>query len=327
MSRAALVLAVLLCAGGARAGREAERCRAAVQELREAGRSIDGTRGMPVEEARLFALARLDAARLAESGGEPRLRLPWLESVRAEGERDPTSRDAAERLFFAAERLAAACALLEAPPAPAPELERSRLAAILARPEYDLRSRDEQFLARLLQRVWTWFRDVFAQSETVQRAAFSTRAAFLGAVGLAVAWLAWRLARSRRSVRREEASPGAAPLALDDPRSYDASAASALARGDGRDAMRCALLGVLASLERSRLAAPGRAATNREVAGQVARRGGPAALVDSVSRLAEAYDRAWYGLAWIEPDEARRFVASARALSDEAARARPREAA
>ncbi|MGC4113110.1 MAG: DUF4129 domain-containing protein [Myxococcales bacterium] len=333
MTAAGAVLAALTLAAAApttpiepAASPEVEQCLAGAERVKEVGRLLDDSRvALELEDARKQATAALGLARMLEA--EHGLRLPFLGRFLKEQEKDANRRDLAERMHFTAERLRSTCKLLgKEVPAPA-STDRALAVAILSRPEYELRSRDEQFLARLFQRIWTWMRDVFAESELVQKAAISTRAVFLVVTCLAVAYLAWRLSKIRLKRRTTAAAMGLGAVVLDDPARYEKDAGGALDRGDGREAIRNGLLSLLATLERVRLATPGRSATNREVAEHVEARGGSPALAGSVHALMSFYDRAWYSLSAVPLDEARRFVGEARSARDEAARFRPKEAA
>ena len=324
----AIALVALLGTAPARADVALERCRAAARELKSGGRTIDGMRDMTVVRAREIALESFDLARSAESRtGEPRVVLPWLERLRSQLDKDDTARNVAERLHFAAERLSVSCDALAAPPATAAQVDRERLVAILSRPEYELHARDEQFLARLLTRAWTWLRDVFVQSEAVQKGAVSLRAAFLIATALAATYAAWRLSRVRLARRRRASSVDLGGVVLDDPARYHAGARQALQKGEAREAIRLGMLTLLATLERMRLCAPGRAATNREIAEHVERRGAPLELSRPLRDLIGWYDRAWYGLAVVDEAEARRFVESANGLAEKASQTRAAGAA
>jgi len=325
----AIALATLLASASARADLALEQCRAAASELKAKARTIDGTRDMTVEQARKIADEAFELSHGTEARvGGVRLVLPWLERLRDQLDKDETARDVAERLHFASERLTLSCDALAAPPASAAQVDRARLVAILSRPEYDLHARDEQLLARLLARAWTWLRDVFVQSELVQQGAISLRAVFLIATALAAAWAALRLSRVRLT-RRRRALPDdlGSIIVLDDPARYNAGARQALQKGEAREAIRLGMLALLSTLERMRLCTPGRAATNREIAEHVELRGAPQDLSLSLRDLFGWYDRAWYGLAAVEDAEARRFVQTARALAERASQAHVREAA
>jgi hypothetical protein len=233
-------------------------------------------------------------------------------------ERDRTSLEAAARRL--AGRLLFSCGVaLRRPDAPA-TVDRERLVSILSRPEYVLRSRDETLLNRLLTRILSWFRDVFSASEGVRESVALVRTAFLLGACLLAALLALRMARAFLA-RRRPAAPGTqgVPLALDDPEAYQRRAGEALAQSEGREAIRLGLLTLLSTLERLRLAAPGRAATNREVADQIAARGGGEELAQRTRELVAYYDRAWYGLQPVDAPDARAFVDRATQLSARAA--------
>jgi hypothetical protein len=317
----ALALAVLAPAPALAQGDPAleearARCQEAAGRLKAAARSVDGDATLALERAKDLAQDALDQAHSAEqSVGRPRLVLPWLEVHRADVSRDATRRDVAERLHLSAERLLATCAALRLEETTGAQVDRSRLVAILSRPEYDLAARDEHLLAQLALRLWTWLRDVLVQSEAVQKGALSMRTLLLGGAALLVVVLGFRIARARLRRRAAPRVPTATSIGLDDPRHYESEAAAALQRGEAREAVRLGLLSLLATLERARLADPGRAATNREVAEELPVRGGTESLSDGMRRLVAWYDRVWYGLAPVSLDEARTFVADARALA------------
>jgi len=253
------------------------------------------------------------------------LELPWLAQTRARVAEAPPQQ-LSRLATFSADRLYETCRLVAAglQPMTPPELDRPKLVEILSRPEYRLRSRDETFLFRFFEWVRTWLRDLLSREEA-QSAALSARSLFLVGLCVIAGLLAVKLARTRLGRRRRARETFDVPVVLEDPLSYEPGAARALAGGEGRDAMRLGLLMVLATLERLRLAAPGRAATNREVADQMARRGASPALERDTRQLVDWYDRAWYGLAEVPAEEASRFLDGARGLC-ETAQTRAREA-
>lgn len=237
------------------------------------------------------------------------LQLPWIADLEADfgpGRARPALEAAAQKL---AGRLYFTCGVVgEDPSAPA-AVNRARLAAILSRPEYERGSSDDTLMYQLVTRVAAWLRDLFTANAGLQATAISVRTLFLLAVCLLAVLLALRMARaSLGRVRRR--SPGSRPeaAALDDPETYRAKAGAALAAGDGREAIRLGLLTLVATLERVHWASPGRAATNRELAEQMAARGGTPELTRRARDLLGAYDRAWYGLSPVSPGEARAFV-------------------
>jgi hypothetical protein len=326
---AVLLAATSLAAPIAPVDPSAERCELAARRLKETARALDNVKA-PVELERAHELT--SNALLLAQGAEvrdrqPPLLLPWLKTFQTDSAKDADQRALAERLHFASERLRGSCATLDLTALAPPGADHARLLSILSRPEFELHSRDEQLLARLLQRIWTWLRDVVAQNETVQEASLSARTVFLVAACLSTAWLAFRLSRIRIARRRRQAALNAGEIVLDDPGRYQEQAGSALTHGDGREAIRLGLLALLATLERSRLAAPGRTATNREVADHVSLRGGPPALSEKVRELVGWYDRAWYGLSRVEAEEAQRFCAASWELCAVAAQVRAREVA
>ncbi len=268
------------------------------------------------------ALAVLREARLL-TGQEVRgvrLQLPWLADLEAElgpGRPRPALEAAAQKL---AGRLFFTCGVMGEDPTPPVAVDRARLVAILSRPEYQRRSPDDTLLYQLFTRAAAWLRDLFTANEGLQATAISVRALFLLGACLFAIFLALRMARTalgRRRPRPQRAQP--VTLAAGDPENYRSRAAEALAAGDGREALRLGLLTLLATLERLRLSSPGRSATNRELAEQIAARGGTAALSQRAQELLGLYDRVWYGLRPVSREEAHAFVDQAFELCARAA--------
>ena len=81
-----------------------------------------------------------------------------------------------------------------------------------------------------------------------------------------------------------------------------------VATGQPREAIREGLLALLSSLEAKRLARPDRVKTNRELVGELPGRGASAQLTGEVERLVRWYDRAFYSLEPVPPEDAARFV-------------------
>jgi hypothetical protein len=299
-------LSLFLASAAARAqGEGGGRVTCEAQALAEAPHSLSDA------ELRSRAAALLEAAGALEAMEERgvRLRLPWLAEARADLSPERDRKALEKTLQRLAGRLLFSCGIaLQERAAPA-SVDPVLLRSILSRPEYELRSRDETFLYRLFARIATWFRDVFSTSEGVRATTTSVRTAFLVSACLVALFLAVRTARTALA-RRRPLPAGAAgkELALDDPSAYRAQGAAALAQSDGRAALRLGLLTLLATLERLRLAAPGRAATNREVAEQVAARGGGEDLARRTREIVLVYDRAWYGLSPVKSEEARAFI-------------------
>ena len=105
-----------------------------------------------------------------------------------------------------------------------------------------------------------------------------------------------------------ELSVGTAPtnqLVLSDP---TVSRNHLAVLSDPRAAIREALLSLLSSLERKRYARPDRVKTNRELAAELPARGAPTELVTAVAPLFAWFDRSFYSLEAIAPEDARRFL-------------------
>jgi hypothetical protein len=215
-------------------------------------------------------------------------------------------------------RLREACAFQEASAQsqePLPESEPERLRSILDRPEFSqARKRNTDLLQRLLRQADAWLGGLF-QSKGAQSFATATRAIILG-LGLAVVlWGVLRFRRWRRApVAQAPADAGAAsPLELDSPSEHLQRAREALA-ATPREAIRQGLLALLSTLEERQLARPDRVKTNRELAAELPSRGAPPPLVQEVERLVRWYDRTFYSLSPVPPEEAASFVADVERL-------------
>ncbi len=168
--------------------------------------------------------------------------------------------------------------------------------------------RNSEAWQQLLQRLRDWF---FGLLETsgVSRFSAVTRVAVL-VLGLAAAIAAaLRLANalSGRRSRRARGPLGSTPepLKLDDPREHLARAGRL---SDPRERLREALLALLSTLERARLARPDRVKTNRELAAELPTRGAPPELTRQVGGLLDRYDREFYSLRPVPSEEAERFL-------------------
>jgi hypothetical protein len=215
-------------------------------------------------------------------------------------------------------RLREACAFQEASARsqdPLPVSDPARLRAILDRPEFaQARKRNTDLLQRLLRQADAWLSGFF-QSKGAQSFAIATRAVILG-LGLAV--VLWGVLRFRRWRRPSapQAHPDAratSPLELDSPHEHLQRARGALA-ANPREAIRQGLLALLSTLEERQLARPDRVKTNRELAAELPSRGAPPPLVQEVERLVHWYDRTFYSLAPVPPEEAASFVADVERL-------------
>jgi hypothetical protein len=224
----------------------------------------------------------------------------------------PPARELAAASFRGALSRHCALAALPAPPAASPA-DREALAAILARPELSRARSDPYALRRALERLWGWFVGLLG-TEEAERYASLGRALFLGvAAGAAV--LAAAALRRRRQERKVAAEPRGAGRA-DARVAPDASAAraeEALRSGDGRGAVRYALLAALGALERAGRVPRGRALTNGEVV--VAVSVASPTLSSDLALLARAFDRAVYGGQAVAAGEARGAVEASRRIA------------
>ncbi|KFE66659.1 DUF4129 domain-containing protein [Hyalangium minutum] len=217
-----------------------------------------------------------------------------------------------------AARLRETCAFQESsarPQASLPDSSPERLRAILDRPEFSqARRRNTDLLQRLLRQADAWLSGLF-QSKGAQSFAITTRAIILG-LGLAVVLFGVLRFRRWRRPATQPAAPAAeaaARLELDSPREHLQRAREALASSP-REAIRQGLLSLLSTLEERQLARPDRVKTNRELAAELPSRGAPAPLVQEVERLVRWYDRTFYSLSPVPPDEAASFVADVERL-------------
>jgi hypothetical protein len=217
-----------------------------------------------------------------------------------------------------ATRLREACALQEATAraqAPLPVSEPDRLCGILDRHEFaQARQRNTDLLQRIIRQLEDWLMRLF-QARGAEGFADTARAVVLGLalavlLGGLLRFFRWRQARPFQSAPSEQA---AAPLELDSPREHLQRARAALT-SDSREAIRQGLLALLSTLEDRQLARPDRVKTNRELAAELPGRGAPAPLVHEVERLVRWYDRTFYSLSPVPPEEAARFVADVERL-------------
>ena len=204
------------------------------------------------------------------------------------------------------ERQRAACALLAQRPPPPSSLSRETLLALYAQPQFErARDRDSGALAEALRRALDWLKVLF-ETRAAERYSEWGRVAVLTLGALAsLGFLARAAGRRRARLKGSPSSRGASRSPALADRLHEAQA---LLPETPREAMRAGLLSLLSSLEAAGLARADRAQTNREVAQQLAHRGATLELSQSLGRLLVAFDRAFYSLAPISVEEARRFV-------------------
>ncbi|HZH18017.1 MAG TPA: DUF4129 domain-containing protein [Archangium sp.] len=183
------------------------------------------------------------------------------------------------------------------------------LQEILSRPEFaQARERQGDVLQRLMREL-TALLERLLQTREAQSFAMGTRTLVL-ALGFAVVLFAvLRVRHWRRGPVRRGADAETSPVALelDSPGEHLARARAALGARP-REAIREGLLALLSSLEEKRLARPDRVKTNRELVGELPGRGASAQLTGEVERLVRWYDRAFYSLEPVPPEDAARFV-------------------
>jgi hypothetical protein len=218
--------------------------------------------------------------------------------------------------------LARHCALAAAPALPlATAQDRAALAEVLARPELSQVRLDPWALRRALVRAWDWLVELLGTTEA-ERYASLGRALLLGAAAAALV-LGVAALRRRRERARGRRPGGGREGAREVELAPDASAAraeEALRRGDGREAVRLALLAALGALERTGRVPRGRALTNEELV-RIASTSTSTATATATSPagdlalLARAFDRAVYGGLPVTADDARGAVERARRVA------------
>jgi hypothetical protein len=223
--------------------------------------------------------------------------------------RSPDDETPADRAETAARRIQGACTPPEAAPEPLPRTDPARLQDILSRPEFaQARQRQGDVLQRLMREVVALLEELL-QTREAQGFATGTRTVVL-VLGFAVVLFAvlrlrhWRRGPARRGGDTET---GPAAIRLDAPGEHLARARAALGARP-REAIREGLLALLSSLEEKRLARPDRVKTNRELVGELPGRGASTQLTAEVERLVRWYDRAFYSLEPVPPQDAARFV-------------------
>ena len=200
-----------------------------------------------------------------------------------------------------------ACRLLTEP---APVTERpAGLSSIYEREGFErARQRNSGTLQTLLAQARAWLERLFATSgaETYSNL---TRVAVLGAALAIAVTVVVRVAGRRRAGAASTTAPVVtSALDLEDP-AVHLERAEALLDTQPREAIREGWLAVLSTLERRRFARPDRVKTNREVISELPARGAPPELVKSVDALVGWFDRAFYSLDAIAPEQARAFLA------------------
>jgi hypothetical protein len=202
------------------------------------------------------------------------------------------------------EKQAAACALARQRVV---AVQRPDLDELYARPGFErARARDTGALDALLR---TLKRKLLALFETSGAQTYSNATRVLVLV-LALAFalgVALRLSRRSPVARAATNRDPREPLQLDAPGAH-LDRARALVTTAPREGLREALLAVLSSLERRRLARPDRVKTNRELVAELPGRGAPPALTAEVGALLADWDAAFYSLAPVTPEAALAFL-------------------
>ena len=190
----------------------------------------------------------------------------------------------------------------------AAEIDRAALEEIYTRPELArARQRDAVGLEVLIARLNAWFDRFFGTRGAETYSVVTRWLVMLAGALIALYALVRFLGRRRRTTAAQSVTAGGGALKLDDPMVHFARARQSLAAAP-RDALREALLGLLSSLERARLARPDRVKTNRELVRELPSRGAAPELAKSVGELIDWYDEAFYSLRQVEPADAQGFL-------------------
>lgn len=197
------------------------------------------------------------------------------------------------------------------------ERDVAELPAIYAQPGFErARERNSGAVQALVAQARAWLLSLF---ETTGAETYSnvTRVLVLVAAVAIGVFAALRLRARRATATVPRVERAATALQLDDPAAHRARAQQLL-DSDPREAIREALFSLLATLERRRYARPDRTKTNRELTAELPRNGAPAALTDAVTPLLSWFDRTFYSLGRVTPDEARRFLQQIAAVTEQA---------
>jgi hypothetical protein len=256
-----------------------------------------------------------DLAYLARNLAPPRLesglgRLPSLESAIAAWEdarrngNDKGARDALE------ETLDALCSQVEWSISVETHsqsnvvADQQSLSLILQRPQFRARRGAEWPLARLLSRLWDVIKE-FIQARGFSSFSSVTRFAFLAFVVLGTLLLGVRLWRRRPGLDEETPPDESFRERLLSPDELRTQALAALGRKDGREAIRLQMRALVSEVERGGRVGIKRGSTNREIVRALSESGSPEST--SLAEAVSWFERTFYGLAEIAPDEAERF--------------------
>lgn len=205
------------------------------------------------------------------------------------------------------------------------EQSRGRLAAILARPEFQdgaVPAPQASWIERLLSRLAAWlaglFRPLAGASVGVQILAAVCMLLLSGLLIYYLSRFIWMLAAARRGRCGEPASAGAE---ISRPEELLAAARKALANGDYRLALRLRFRALLAGL--GLVAAP--LMTNRELAEEICRE--VPAVAGALAELIRLFEDAWYGGVHCEVRHYERSDELANAVEERVRQARAEAAA
>lgn len=195
---------------------------------------------------------------------------------------------------------------------------KTRLAEILRRPEYNKQAEEGSALTRLLNRFLRWLSSLFPQTKPLQpgNAMALSRVAQVIVLGVSIAaigFLIWKFAPRYLRNRRKKKTKREARIVLGERLEPDQTSADLLAQaellarsGDLRAAIRKAYIALLCELGDRKVISLAQHKTNRDYLGAVRDR---PSLFLSMRGLTNSFEIHWYGFVPVTPDDWANFRA------------------
>lgn len=249
----------------------------------------------------------LAAAQLASAQAEPDLARALSDSEASLGAPllllDELARPLPERAGLAAARLGTACAWLLREARQAGD-RAPALRAVLDRPDFaGARDRAPRAVAQAWERMKAWLLSLL-EDRTTRSFASGVRWLVLGLSATLAGTVLWRTWRRRQAGHGAPAGHVVAEISKREAPVDHLHAARAQIPAAPRAALREALLGLLAALGRAGWLPTGRALTNRELAEALRQRPGG----DEACALLRGFDRRFYSLQAVTPEDAATFL-------------------
>jgi hypothetical protein len=203
-------------------------------------------------------------------------------------------------------------------PRPSKDDNKTRLAEILRRSEYNKQPEEGSALNRLLNRFLRWLASLFPQAKPLQpgNAMALSRIAQVIVIGVsmaAIGFLIWKFAPRYLRNRRKKKTKREARVVLGERLEPDQTSADLLAQaeslarsGDLRAAIRKAYIALLCELGDRKVISLAQHKTNRDNLGAVRDR---PSLFSSMRRLTNSFEIHWYGFVPATPDDWANFRA------------------